>query len=189
MEAEDRRTRQELYDAGALGGHYVPRLEELHAKNALRLREILSTHGWPHQDLVGTDGADAAWLIVQHAIGEPDLQRQALLLLQEHAALERIPAWHCAYLEDRIAMYEDRPQRYGTQWLDDPIDGRIRPWSLAEPDRVNELRASVGLDSMRPVPERGPELPEEEQQTIRENHRWWQQWLASRGWPSTSLPE
>lgn len=44
------------------------------------------------------------------------------------------------------ATYEGRPQRYGTQWIDDPLDGRIRPWSLAEPDRVNELRATVGLD-------------------------------------------
>ena len=29
-----------------------------------------------------------------------------------------------AYLEDRIAMYERRPQRFGTQWLDDTRDGR-----------------------------------------------------------------
>ncbi|HET6216804.1 MAG TPA: DUF6624 domain-containing protein [Acidobacteriaceae bacterium] len=182
METEDRRTRQELFDAGALGDQYVPRLQQLHARNAARLHEIISTQGWPHQDLVGTDGAEAAWLIVQHAIGEPDFQRQALVLLKEQAAQGRVPAWHGAYLEDRIAMYEDRPQRYGTQWIDDPIDGRIRPWPLAEPVQVNEQRASVGLGPLRPVPELGPELSHAEQQTIKEKHRWWRQWLASRGW-------
>src|SRR6478735_4075008 len=43
-----------------------------------------------------------------------------------------------------------RPQHYGTQWLEDPIDGRIRPWKLAGPERVNELRAEAGLEPMHP---------------------------------------
>ena len=79
-------------------------------------------------------------------------------------------------------MYEGRPQRYGTQWLDDPVDGRLRPWDLEDPQRVNELRAGVGLEPMRPIPDRGSELPAEKRQQIEENHRWWQQWLAGAGW-------
>ena len=80
-------------------------------------------------------------------------------------------------------MYEDRPQRFGTQWLDDPRDGRIRPWRLADPERVNELRASVGLPDLSPIPEPGPDLPADQQEGIRENYRWWQEWLVSKGWP------
>ena len=118
----------------------------------------------------------------QHAIGEPEFQREALQLLRACAASGRAPAWHAAYLEDRIAMYEGRPQRYGTQWLDDPVDGRLRPWDLEDPQRVNELRAGVGLEPMRPIPDRGSELPAEKRQQIEENHRWWQQWLAGAGW-------
>ena len=68
-----------------------------------------------------------------------------LRLLRACADLKRVPPWHAAYLEDRIAMNEGRPQVYGTQWMDDTRDGRIRPWSLVEPDRVNQLRAGVGL--------------------------------------------
>jgi hypothetical protein len=37
---------------------------------------------------------------------------------------------------------------------------------------------------MHPIPERGPELPLEQQQAIRENQRWWEDWLASKGWRS-----
>src|SRR5213076_544123 len=142
MRAEDQRVRQELLDANELGGHYVPRMEAVHVKNAARLRELIAQHGWPAEDIVGKDGSEAAWLIAQHAIGEPEFQRMALSLLQAAAANRTIPAWHAAYLEDRVAMQEGRPQRFGTQWMDDPRDGLIRPWSLAEPENANALRAS-----------------------------------------------
>jgi hypothetical protein len=184
MRAEDRRVREELLAAGELGGSYVPRMEAVHRKNASRLRELIAVHGWPAEDIAGKDGAEAAWLIAQHAIGEPGFQRQALQMLRACAAEGRTAPWHAAYLEDRIAMYEGRPQRYGTQWLDDPVDGRIRPWKLAEPDRVNQLRAEVGLEPMREIPERGPELPAEERRQIEENEKWWRDWLASKGWSS-----
>jgi hypothetical protein len=182
LQQEDLRVRKELLDAGLLGGPYVPRMEAVHVKNAARLRQIIAEYGWPADDIVGKDGAQAAWMIAQHAVGEPDFQRQVLRLLQECAVTTRVPAWHAAYLEDRIALHEGRPQRYGSQWVDDPQDGRIRPWTLADPDRVNELRASVGLDPLRPIPQPGPPLPEEQQQAIQESARWWREWLASKGW-------
>src|SRR6478672_11492777 len=124
MRSEDLSVREELLESGQLGGTYVPRMEAIHVKNAARLRELIDQHGWPAEDIAGKDGAEAAWLIAQHAVGEPDFQRQVLRLVTECATAGRIPAWHVAYLEDRIAMYEGRPQRYGSQWFDDPRDGR-----------------------------------------------------------------
>lgn len=182
MQSEDLTVRQELLDAGQLGGHYVPRMEAVHVKNAARLRELIEQHGWPAEDIGGKDGAESAWLIAQHAIGEPEFQKTVLRLFKKCAAAGRNPAWHAAYLEDRIAMYEGRPQQYGSQWFDDPRDGRTRPWKLRDPGRVNELRASVGLPPLHPVPEQGPDLPKDQQQAIEENQRWWQQWLATKGW-------
>lgn len=182
MRSEDIRVRQALLESGELGGSYVPRMEAVHIRNAARLRELIAAHGWPDEAIAGKDGAEAAWLIVQHAIGEPEFQREMLRLLYTCAGAKRIPLWPTAYLEDRIAMYEGRPQRYGTQWLDDPRDGRIRPWKLAEPDKVNELRAVVGLGPLHPIPEPGPELPLDEQRKIADNQQWWEQWLTNKGW-------
>ena len=71
-------------------------------------------------------------------------------------------------------MEEGRPQRYGTQSLDEPVDGRIRSWKLAGPERMNELRAEAGLEPMHPIPERSPELSPERQQAICEHQRWWE---------------
>lgn len=183
MRAEDLRVRQELLDANELGGHYVPHMEAVHIKNAARLRELIAQHGWPAEDLAGKDGAEAAWLIAQHAIGEPDFQRGVLQLLQAFAAENRVPKWHAAYLEDRIALCERRPQRFGTQWLDDPRDGRARPWTLADPAHVHELPVSVGLGPLQPIPEPGPDLPARQRAALEENYCWWQNWLASKGWP------
>src|SRR3954451_9054470 len=120
MREEDLRVRGELEAAGGLGGPYVPRMEGVHVANAARLRELIAEHGWPAEDIAGEDGAKAGGFIVQHAVGEPDFQRQVLGLLREYAAAGRIPAWQAAYLEDRIAMQEGRPQRFGTQWVDSP---------------------------------------------------------------------
>ena len=184
MREEDHRVRQELVDAGELGGVYVPRMEAVHTRNAARLRELIAQHGWPGEDVVGQDGAEAAWIIAQHAVGEPDFQREVLRLLQRNAAQGRSPAWHAAYLEDRIALHEGRPQRFGSQWVDDPRDGRWRPWNLANAEHVDELRASVGLKPLATIPPPGPELPVEKQQQIRENQRWWQEWLVAKGWRS-----
>lgn len=186
MREEDLCVRQELLEAGELGGPYVPRMEAVHIKNAARLRELIAEHGWPAEDIADKDGAEAAWFIAQHAVGEPEFQHQVLHLLNTCVAEGRTPAWHAAYLEDRIALHEGRPQRFGSQWMDDPRDGRIRPWTLADPEHINELRSSVGLGPLRPIPEPGPDLPEEKQKEIKEDARWWQEWLASKGWRRAS---
>ncbi|MBV9081624.1 MAG: hypothetical protein JOZ62_03030, partial [Acidobacteriaceae bacterium] len=138
----------------------------------------------PDQEKAGQDGAEAAWLIVQHAVGDAQFQRECLLLLENSANAGRVPLWQVAYLEDRIAMHEGRPQRYGTQWVDDPVDGRTRPWKLADAERVNDLRAEAGLGPLHAIPERGPELPRDERQDLEENQRWWDEWLTSKGWRS-----
>jgi hypothetical protein len=183
MREEDLGVRAELAAANELGGPYVPRMEAVHIRNAARLRELIERHGWPAEDIAGKDGAEAAWMIAQHAVGDPDLQRRALELLRECAEAARVPAWHAAYLEDRIALHEGRPQRHGTQWVDDPRDGRARPWTLADPEAVNELRAGVGLPELQPIPEPGPDLPADRREEIRANARWWRAWLAGKGWP------
>ena len=157
-------------------------MQAIHIKNAARLRQIIAEHGWPGGDLCGPDGAEAAWLIVQHSIGEPEFMRTALRLIEDGVEQGRVPAWHAAYLEDRIALYEGRAQRFGTQTIDDPRDGLSRPWTIADPDSVNGLRASVGLKPLPVIPPPGRDLPPKIRHQHESNQKWWLDWLASRGW-------
>jgi hypothetical protein len=54
MRAEDRRVREELMASGEMdGSHYIPRIEEVHRRNAARLRELIALYGWPGEDVAG----------------------------------------------------------------------------------------------------------------------------------------
>lgn len=54
-------------------------VDPVDADNERWIRDVIARHGWPGSSLVGTDGAQAAWLLVQHA--PLDLQEQCLPLL------------------------------------------------------------------------------------------------------------
>ena len=144
MAEEDQRVRAELAATGELFQGYHPRMAEVHRRNAQELEAIIEMYGWPGKSLVGDDGANAAWLILQHAIGNPELQRKCVPVLREAIARGEMEPAHAAYLEDRICFFERRPQRYGTQF-DWDKNGQMSPWLLEDPGKVDEHRRSVGL--------------------------------------------
>lgn len=84
-------------------------------ENTRRLQTYIARCGWPARAVYGRSAAQDAWLLAQHS---PDLafQKQALALI-EKAALARGQPFDTdsAYLSDRIAVAENRPQRFGTQ--------------------------------------------------------------------------
>jgi hypothetical protein len=141
---EDRRVRARLADSGELFQGYAPEMADVHRRNAQELQAIIERVGWPSSTLVGEDGAHAAWVILQHAIGFPELQRRSLRLLEEAAARGKADRAHVAHLEDRICFFERRPQRYGTQFDWDP-QGQMSPWLLEDPEHVDDHRRAVGL--------------------------------------------
>ena len=144
MAREDLRVRTELAADGSLFDGYHPRMRAVHEANADRLAGILSERGWPGEPQVGQDGAKAAWLIVQHAISRPALQREALEALRMAAARGEAPARQPALLEDRIRTLEGRLQRYGTQF-DWDESGELSPFPVEDPESVDDRRRAVGL--------------------------------------------
>src|SRR5687767_1950508 len=116
MAAEDRRIRDELAATGELYDGYASRMAEVHDRNASALNRIIDQYGWPGKTLVGDEAAKAAWLILHHAIGNPDLQRRCVELLRSAVSAGDADPIELAYLEDRICFFERRPQRYGTQF-------------------------------------------------------------------------
>lgn len=178
LAAEDGRVRAELAATGELFQGYNARMREVHEANADELQKILDEFGWPGESLVGKDGAEAAWLILMHAIGRPALQRGCLPLLREAVKKGELKASLVVYVEDRIAFFERRPQVYGTQWDWGP-DGRMHVWTLADPDRVNELRESVGLSPLtRLVQETDDPAPADWEARQAEGEAW----AKSVGW-------
>jgi hypothetical protein len=144
MAGEDGAMRERLVADGSLFDGYNPLMAIVHRRNGDRLSEIVEVHGWPGRSLVGEDGADAAWLVLKHAIGDPGLQRRCLPLLELAAAGGEIPPWHFATLLDGIRFYEGRQQVYGSMF-DWDEDGELAPWPIEDADQVDQRRALVGL--------------------------------------------
>jgi hypothetical protein len=185
MAEEDQAVRAALAADGSLFDGYHPRMEEVHRRNAAALLEIIERHGWPVRSLVGEQAGRAAWIILQHAIGDPSLQRRGLGWLQEASARGEVAPIEVAMLEDRIRCYEGRPQRYGTQF-DWDASGQLSPYPVEDPEGVDRRRASIGLGpldeavrSMREQMAQGPEMPPKD---WAERQRQKELWLQNVGW-------
>ena len=92
MAADDHRVRAELVAEGTLFEGYHPRMAALHRRHAARLAAIMERVGWPGRRLVGADAADAAWLVLQHSVGDPAVMRRGLALAQAAPAEDVDPA-------------------------------------------------------------------------------------------------
>jgi hypothetical protein len=143
MTDEDRRCQP-----GALGEDYEAQLayRRVTTGNADRLSQIMDEHGWPGISLVGAEAARRAWLIAQHADRQLDVQRRALRLMEQAVAAGEADRSQLAFLRDRVLVNEGRKQIYGTQIAGVKAGAPI-PWPCEEPDRVDQLRADIGIDS------------------------------------------
>ena len=111
--------------------------------NELAVIDIIEQYGWPGTSLVGGKANMTVWLVIQHAPVE--VQEKYLPLLQESVAAGESSGSHLALLEDRILMYNDRPQKYGSQIRTNPETGQLMVHEVMEPEYVNQRRRSVGL--------------------------------------------
>jgi len=183
MARRDLQVRQDLASDGSLFEGYHPQMQAVHETNAAALASIIDDHGWPASDVAGDDGAEAAWLIVQHAIGLPAFQRRCLMLLQAAAEAVTVPAWQPAMLLDRICIYEGKPQVYGTSF-DWDEHGEMSPRPIDDPDKVDDRRAAIGLGSLAEATERQRKQTAEEPRPINLTTRQheFEEWAKRVGW-------
>jgi len=143
LKERDVTTNNKLLSEGRLYGQYDQELRKVHIENAHALDEIITEHGWPTISKVGIEGTRLAWLVAQHAICTPYLQRKFVSLLSEAAEKGDAPKKQLALLSDRIRFNEGKPQIYGTV-LDWNEQGEFT-CELENPEKVNKLRKTVGL--------------------------------------------
>jgi DNA-directed RNA polymerase subunit RPC12/RpoP len=124
------------------------RFPEVDAENLPWLKRLVAERGWPGSSLVGADGANAMWLLVQHATADPAFMRHCLDLLTAAVEAGEASITDQAYLTDRVLLHEGEQQVYGTQLT--RRGGKWVPDNLRGPDGVDERRAAVG---MRPLAE------------------------------------
>jgi hypothetical protein len=144
MYEEDQEARFKFIDAGNQDfdeGKMI--LEKMDQEHLSRLKVIIEQFGWPGFRIVGPEGTEKMWLLVQHCDWDIEFQKMCLQLLKEAVTEEDAPKRHLAYLMDRVLINEGKPQLYGTQVQ--ITDGEILLSPVEDPDHLDERRKSMGL--------------------------------------------
>lgn len=123
----------------------LERMRVINTSNTKRVRVIVSQYGWPGPELVGRDGTEAAFLLVQHA--DLTFQKEMLPLVEKAYKRGELSGQSYALLLDRVLVGDGKPQIYGTQAK------RFEEWKGREPvlepiqdeSNVDKRRAEVGL--------------------------------------------
>jgi hypothetical protein len=133
----------------------VRRVIDVVHHNTARLRQIVGRYGWPGRSLVGEDGADAAWLVLQHASsGVPTLGTPANLafcrscvpLLERAVGAGEAHPRHLAAMVDSLCLADDLAPVFAVLALDyQVLDGRPNFRCPVDVAMIDEQRARIGL--------------------------------------------
>jgi hypothetical protein len=119
LQRRDRDQAARAHDLSKLEGDALRRAlaeaEAVDRDNTARMQEVVATFGWPTRAMVGEAGADAAFLLVQHADAAPDFQAACLPLLRAAAARGEASPRGVAYLTARGRPAEGGPELYASQ--------------------------------------------------------------------------
>jgi len=187
MKQTDLAYRESILEKGSLYEGYDKQMEAIHLQNATRLNQIIEEKGWPGKSLVGEDGASAAFLIAQHAISNPALQRSFLISLSHAASTGEATEIQRACLQDRILYNEGKQQQYGLlfDWSD---EGEMIA-NVDDINAVNQRRKAIGLKTTvqealeahrKEVEEEGGGAPKD----IGKHREMAKQWAIRVGWKS-----
>jgi hypothetical protein len=111
-----------------------------------RLKEIISTYGWPGIHLVGLELSTGFWLLVSEQNQDLEFQKQCLALLKEAADKQDAQYREYAFLLDRVRKNENLPQVYGTQF--EFKDGKCYLHPIQDIENVDQRRFEAGLDKL-----------------------------------------
>jgi len=117
--------------------------------HADRLKAIVECIGWPTRELVGLKATQAAYMVIQHAGHDVEFQNHCLELMVDLVAQGQLPASYVALLTDRIRVFSDQPQVFGTQMKMARNDfGVLVPTPtvpIEDPDHLDDRRALMGM--------------------------------------------
>ncbi len=137
--AHNRQPHDSIAEAEAM--QEMQRVDKL---NQEQICKILDTRGLVGSDKVG-DAVGTFWAVIQHS--DINIQKKYLPLFQEAALKGDIAKEGVAMMEDRINMFEGKPQRYGSQ-IEEDEHGNPRLYQLLDESKVDEWRSEMGMEPL-----------------------------------------
>lgn len=121
-------------------------MKDVDAKNAVLIQQIINKYGWFGKDKIGSEANQTLFLTIQH-VDDLTVQTKYLPILKQAVKDGNAEPWHFAFLTDRILMNQGKNQIYGTQVIHYGMQkSYVVP--LENPEKVDDLRKEVGLDSL-----------------------------------------
>lgn len=111
--------------------------------NLILIKNIIEKHGWLGKTKIGKKANTTYWVVIQHS--DTTTMKEYFPIMKtavENGEASRI---HLAYLEDRILMFQNKKQIYGTQFQVDKKNGKQTMYQVENKEKLNERRKSVGL--------------------------------------------
>lgn len=115
--------------------------------NLIKVKQILDTRGWLGAEIVGKQGNQTLFLVIQHA--NLDTQEKYLQMMKEATKKGNANPGDLALLEDRIAIRNGNKQIYGSQIGRNQETGKYYVYPLTDPDNVDKRRSEVGLEPLQ----------------------------------------
>lgn len=143
MVEEDAGLRSRVVAAESPDMERLRELQESEGRQTTQLNEIFDESGWPGVDMVGQDGADAAWTLLKHA--DTQTKQRALALIEESED-PGVAAAEIAFMTDEVLVALGEEQLFGTQF--EMVHGGLVQLPLDNRDSVDARRARVGLPSL-----------------------------------------
>lgn len=127
----------------------ITTIQAIDRAHSERLKEIVDYIGWPTRELVGLKATQAAYMVIQHAGHDVAFQNRCLALMVDLVKDGELPASYLALLTDRIRVFQNQPQVFGTQMTMARDEmGVMVPTPtvpIEDPAHLNDRRALMGM--------------------------------------------
>ena len=117
--------------------------------NMIQAKSIIRKYGFPSYSLVGEDGSNGFWAIIQHCDNDVIFQQKVLLLMAKEVKRHNASGESFALLQDRVLINQGHKQLYGTQVRLDPKTHHAKPLPTQDSLKVDSRRKAVGLSPLR----------------------------------------
>jgi len=132
-------------------------MHSIDSLNQIYVSKLLDEYGWP--DNLSENANEAIFLVIDHA--KQSFSEKYFPFVKEKSEKGILQKLSVATLEDRILMRSGKPQKYGTQTVGvlytysgnissdtKKMENIIYIWPIEDNEKVDELRAAVGLPPM-----------------------------------------
>lgn len=110
-----------------------------------RLEQLFNQNGFLGFNLVGEEGSQNFWLMVQHSDHHPEFQKKVLDKMIVEVKKGNASPSNYGLLVDRVNLNTGKPQIYGTQVDYNFNKAQAYPINLADSINVNQRRKAINL--------------------------------------------